>query len=126
MTQPNSIAGFLRLQDVGSVSAESVLASAFDSWGVSEGLLLDLISRNPLSDDALPLFAGNKTAERILAGYIQNHFQDWFRLCWQPMIDKLLVEPERYAVGKPAGLRLVFEGTCCGFSVFAFSPDFRK
>ena len=99
---------FLKAPEIGQSSVESILTAAFDDWGLSEGLLLDLISRNPLPDDTLPLFSGNKVAERILAGYIHNHLGEWHRVCWQPMIDKLLVEPERYAMGKPQGFFYIY------------------
>jgi hypothetical protein len=106
LTQSNALQGFLKMPEIGNTSNESILAAAFDSWGVSETMLLEFVSRNPIADDGLALFAGNKIAERVLNGYIQAQFGEWYKVCWQPMLDKLLIEPERYAMGKPQGWKL--------------------
>ncbi len=131
MTQPNVMAAFLKTPEAGPVAGETVLAAAFDSWGLSESLLLDLIARNPQPDDSLPLLAGNKTAERLLQGYVRVHFGEWFAACWQPMVERLNHEPERYALGKPQGMsaaltltELVIERICD--SMDKFPPLFAR
>ncbi len=104
MTLPNVMTAFLKTPDVGATPSEAILAAAFDTWGLSENVLLDLMQRNPPPDDSTPLFTGHKAADRLLSGYVRIHFGAMFTHCFQPMLDKLTAEPERYAMGKPQGL----------------------
>ena len=83
---------------------DELLARAFDSWGLSESLWMEVLSRNPWTDDSLALFAGQKWLERLLHGYIRVHFSDWFDDCWKPMLDRLTSSPDRFALGKPQGM----------------------
>lgn len=85
-----------------SVATEVLFARAFDAWGVSEALLLELVARHP-SDETVPLFSGNKTCERLLEGYMQHHLGAWFDACLSPFVAAVVADPQHYVVTRADG-----------------------
>ena len=107
MANPNMVAAtcFLKTADAeAGLHNDELLARALDSWGLSEPLWMEIISRNPPTDESVALFAGNKWLERLLGGYIRVHFTEWFQDCWSPMLDRLTGDPGRYTLGGPRGM----------------------
>jgi hypothetical protein len=90
-------------------SIESLLARALDIWGLSEALLTELVTRNP-PDEALPLFFGNKTCERLLNGYIQVHFGPWFDVCLAPLCATISADPQGYLPTRADGMSRLLSG----------------
>ncbi len=84
-------------------SVESVLAEAFDAWGISEQLLGELVARHP-SDDSLPIFSGNKTCERLLCGYIQAQFGRWYEACFASLVLTVFRDPQAYVCSRAEGV----------------------
>lgn len=111
---------------------EVLVANCLDSWGLSETVLLEMLSRHS-QDESLPLFTGSRSSEMLITGYIVPHFSNFFTICWRPLIDSVVNNNARYTVTKPEGMSAIltlleeaFERVEGFMASSSFSPLFAR